>query len=281
MGRFGRSWELFKTSLSVVKADKELLWMPVLSALASIVTVMAIAGVGFVAAGWPETTAADGSVNIPGLLVAFALYIALAFIGLFFNAAVVASATERLKGNDPTLGSALSAAWAKAGKIFLWSIVVATVNVILQALRERGGGLGRALSAVGGIAWNLATFFMVPILLFEDEGIPASVKRSASTFKKTWGETVIGQGGLGIVGFVVLLATVLVTSVLTFGLMAVLGTAGAVSGLVISVVAILGVLALFAVLNGVYKAALYRYATTGQVGAGFQAEQLGGAFAAK
>jgi hypothetical protein len=280
MGRFARSWDLFKTSLSVVRQDKELLWMPVLSTLASIVAVLAVTGVGLGSGLWPQTTNADGTTNYAGAALAFVLYILLAFVTLFFNAAVVAGATERLKGGDPTMGSALGAAWKKAGRLFLWSIVVATVNVILQAIRERSGALGRFLASIGGIAWNLATFFMVPVLVFESDGLGRSVKRSAGLFKQTWGETVIGQAGLGLAGMVFTIAAALVGLLVLF-LLAPLGVAGLVAGIAVLVLGIVLVAALFSVLDGVYKAALYRYATTGDAAGGFQPEQLGGAFAPK
>lgn len=280
MGRFARSWDLTKTSFSVVRQDKELLWMPVLSGLASIVTVLAVAGVGLGSGIWPETQNADGTANVPGFLLAFVLYILLAFVALFFNAAVVAAATERLGGGDPTLGSALRAAWAKAGRIFAWSIVVATVNVILQAVRERSGALGKIMASFAGMAWNLATFFMVPILLFEQQGLGASVKRSGSLFKQTWGETVIGQGGLGLVAMAATFAAALV-GVLALAVLSGLGLVGVILGVAILVLAVLGVTALFAVLQGVYKAALYRYATSGQAAGGFQPDQLGAAFTQK
>lgn len=279
MGRFARSWDLAKTSFSVVRQDKELLWMPVLSALASIVAVLAIAGVGFTSGLWPETKNADGTANVPGFALAFVLYILLAFVTLFFNAAVVAGASERLRGGDPTVGSALKAASAKAGRLLAWAVVVATVNVILQAIRERSGTLGRILASVAGMAWNLATFFMVPILLFEDQSLGASVKRSGSLFKQTWGEAVLGQGGLGLAGFVCGLLAFLV-GLLALFLLSPLGVAGAVAGVAVLVIGMLGVTALFSVLDGVYKAALYRYATTGQAN-GFSPQQLGGAFTPK
>jgi hypothetical protein len=276
MGRFARSWDLAKTSLSVVKQDKELLWMPVLSGLASIVTVMAIAGVGLGSGVWPQTENPDGSANLPGFLLAFVLYILLAFVTLFFNAAVVAGASERLRGGDPTVGSSLKAAWAKAGRLFLWAIAVATVNVILQAIRERSGFLGQMLSSVAGIAWNLATFLMVPVLLFEQQSIGGSLKRSGGLFKQTWGETVLGHGGLGLAGTLCTFAAIAV-GVLALMLLSPLGMVGTVVGVAILVVGVVGVVALFSVLEGVYKAALYRYATSGQP-AGFSSEQLGGAF---
>ncbi len=280
MGRFARSWDLFKTSLSVVKQDKELLWMPVLGAIASLVAIAAVAGVGFASGVWPETQNADGTANVPGFLLAFVLYILLAFVTLFFNAAVVAGANERLAGGDPTVGSALRAASQKAGKLFLWAIVVATVNVILQAIRERSNVLGRILASIAGTAWNLATYFMVPILLFDDKPIGASVKRSGSLFKQTWGETVIGQGGLGLAGMAIGFVVVLAGIMLLFALSA-LGVAGTILGVALLVLGIVGVATLMSVLEGVYKAALYRYATTQQVAPGFNAQQLGGAFVPK
>lgn len=280
MGRFARSWDLFKTSLSVVRQDKELLWMPVLSALASVVAVLAVTGVGLGSGVWPQTTNPDGTANLPGAGLAFVLYVLLAFVTLFFNAAVVAGATERLKGGDPTLSSALGAAWRKAGRLFVWSLVVATVNVILQAIRERSGALGRMLASVGGMAWNLATFFMVPVLLFEAEGMGSSVKRSAGLFRKTWGETVIGSAGLGLAGLAFGFGAVLL-GLLALFLLAPLGVAGVVAGVGVLVLGVILVAALFAVLDGVYKAALYRYATAGVAGGGFRADQLGSAFAPK
>ena len=278
MGRFARSWDLMKASLKVVRQDKELLWMPVLSTLSSIITVAAITGVGLGAGVWPQTQTADGQANIPGIALAFVLYILLAFVTLFFNAAVVAGANERLAGGDPTVGSALRAAWRRAGRIFLWAMVVATVNVILQAIRERAGALGHVLAGIAGIAWNLATYFMVPVLLFDDKAIGASLKRSGGLFKQTWGETVIGQGGLGLAGFALGLAAVVV-GLLAFFLLSALGVVGFVAGIVVLAVLVLGTAAFISVLEGVYKAALFRYATTQQVPPGFDAQQLGGAFA--
>jgi hypothetical protein len=279
MGRFARSWDLAKTSLSVVRQDKELLWMPVLSALASLLAVLAIAGVGFGSGLWPETKNADGTANIPGFALAFVLYILLAFVALFFNAAVVAGASERLRGGDPTIGSALRAASRKAGRLLAWAVVVATVNVILQAVRERSNILGRVLAGIAGLAWNLATFFMVPILLFEDQSLGASVKRSGGLFRQTWGEAVLGQGGIGLAGTVCGFVAFLV-GLLALFLLSPLGLAGVILGAAVLVLGMLGVTALFSVLDGVYKAALYRYATTGQAD-GFSPQQLGGAFAPK
>ena len=287
MGRLGHSWHLFKTSMSVVKQDKELLWMPVLSFLASVVAVLGITGIGYVGGIFPDPVGADGNVKPLALLLSFTMYVVLAFIGLYFNAAVVAAASERLAGGDPTVKSALGKANQHLLRLFLWSIVVATVNVLLQAIRAAASRGGRGADIVGqivtgmlGFAWNVATYFMVPVLLFEDKKIGAGLKRSGSLFKQTWGETVIGQGGIGLVGSLVTFGILLVGMLLLY-LVAPLGMFVVLPLLVVIVLAAIFSALLFAVVAGVYKAALYRYATTGKEAGGFSHQDLGGAFVQK
>lgn len=287
MGRFARSWELTKASYAVLKQDKELLWMPVLAFAASVIAVMGVLGIGFAARIFPQVTTNEG-LRPAALALAFTYYVALAFIALFFNAAVVAAATERFNGGDPTVRSALRAAWAKKGKIFLWSLVVATVNVLLQMLREAanragnqaGAIIGSLLVSLGASAFNLATAFMVPVLLFEDKGIGASVKSSVGIVRRHWGETVIANVGLGLVQFVAML----LVGILGFFLVGTAFQASLLLGIValVAVVAALALIAaFFSVLSGVYRAALYRFATTNAPPPGFDAQQLGGAFTPK
>jgi len=278
MGRFANSWSLTKASLHVVSQDKELLVLPVLSFLASLVAFLAVTGIWIGARITPDLYLAPGQLNVPGIVLVFATYLVLAFIQVFFGAAVVAGATQRLAGGDPTLGSCLSAASRKAGRLFVWSIFVAVVNILLQMLRERGGQLGRAAAGVGNLAWSLATYFMIPVLMFEDAPVMKSVGRSGSLFKKTWGETVIGTGGVGLV-FGLLMVVLLVVGIFLAQPLYLAG--GLVAALPLLAVIVLGVLLLAtlqSVLGGVYKAALYRYATTGQTPPGFAPQQVQGAF---
>lgn len=281
MGRLANSWQMTKTSFRVIGQDKELLWLPILSFLATLVAVAAVAGVGFVAGVFPQVTNPDGSVRPLGVLVSFLMYVALAFVQVFFHAATVAGAHQRLSGGDPTVGSALGKAWKHVGRLFLWSLVVATVNVILQALRERGGMLGRVAASIAGIAWNLATYFVVPTLLFEDKTIGASLKNSGSLFKKTWGESVVGEFGIGLVGGILAFLWVILGVVLTIALTSALGVAGLVVGLVVAVVGVVLISVMFTVAAAVYKTALYRFASQGHAGGDFSDAQLAHAYRAK
>jgi hypothetical protein len=277
MGRFARSWKMTKTSFRVVGQDKELLWLPILSFIATVVAVMGIAGIGFAAGVFPQITT-DGGIDPVGAAVAFLMYLALAFVQVFFHAATVAGANQRLSGGDPTVGSSLRAAWKHVGRLFVWSLIVATVNVILQALRERAGPIGQIASSIAGVAWNLATYFVVPLLIFEDRSIGQSLKNSGGLFKKTWGESVVGAYGIGLVGGVFTFLWILLGLVLTVGLGSLLGAAGFIIGIVVLVMGVVLLLVLFTVAAAVYKTALYRFASEGHAGGDFDDGALAHAY---
>ncbi len=276
MGRFSTSWSLMKSSWGVLRQDKELLWMPVLSFLASLVAVMSIAGVGLVVT--PDTLTGAGELDAVGIALAAAAYILLAFVAVYFHAATVAAAWERLEGGDPTVGSALRAANGRLGKLFAWSLVVATVNVVLQAMRNADNRFGRIAASLVGGAWNLATYFVVPVLMFTDAGVGGGLKGSLRTFRDRWGETLVGHVGVGFAVGVLTLLYVLATGLLAFGLFTAFGTPGLVVGLVVLVAGVIVLSLVGTVLSAVYKTALYRYATRGDSGStAFDAQTLAGA----
>jgi hypothetical protein len=284
MGRFANSWELTKTSFRVASQDKELMLLPVLSFLAGILSFALVAGIGFSAGLFPKITDATGHLRLGAAGLMVVLYFLLAFVQTYFAAAVVAGASERLAGGNPTIGSSLRAANRRLGRLLGWSAISATVSIVLQIVRERGGLAGRIAAGLGNLAWQLATYFVIPILLFEEVGLAPSIGRSGSLFKKTWGEQVIGTGGVGLVfglAFMLLIfvGVLLVQAVVTAG-----GPSGGLLAALPIIVVFVGLgialTALQAVIQGVYKAALYRFATTGQA-MGFTTEQLQGSFRPK
>lgn len=257
MGRLATSWQLTKDSWKVVKQDKELLWMPVLSFIASAIALAMVAGLFFVAT--PDLFTEGGEWSPVNTVLVGLMYLVLAFIGVYFHAATVGAAHERLEGGDPTVGSGLRAANKHLGKLFLWSIMVATVNIILQAIRERGGALGQIAASIAGTAWNLATYFVVPSLLFTDDGVGGSLRNSGSLFKQRWGETVVGHIGIGMAMGLITVLWVVVGVVLTIGL-GTLGVPGLIVGAVLTVTGVILLALVGTVLSAVFKTALYRYA---------------------
>jgi hypothetical protein len=263
MGRLATSWSLVKASWKVLRQDKELLWMPVLSFLASAVAVMSLLGATY--AVTPDVFTEGGDTDPVALALAALLYVVLAFIAVFFHAATVAGAHERLSGGDPTVGSALAKARAHLGKLFLWSLAVATVNLLLQMLRERGGPLGRIGASIAGVAWNLATYFVVPLLLFTDDGVGGSLKQSGRLFKQRWGEQVSGHIGIGLATFLFTVLWVVVGLAIIAGL-ATLGAVGLVVGIAVVGAGVILIALVGTVLDAVFKTALYRYAQSQDAG---------------
>jgi hypothetical protein len=203
-------------------------------------------------------------------LILAAFYFCTTLIAVFFNAAIVGAATIRLQGGDPTLSDGLRLAWSHVGKILAWSAVTATVGLILRSLEERAGLIGRIVIGIIGVAWSAITFFVVPVLLYEPLGTIDSIKRSASLFKQRWGEQFTGNASIGIVLFLAAIPVVAV-AVLLATVVPVLGIAVGVVGIVL--LATVGTM-----MTGVFNAALYRYATTGEASGPFSQDDLSGAF---
>lgn len=276
MGRIQSSIELFKASWAMIRQDKELLALPVISGLASIVTVALFALPLMATAGLSVGSLGDGTTAEAGpatYVLGFVLYVVLAFITVFFNSALVHGANVRMSGGDPTLGSALAGAASRTGRILPWAIVSATVSMIIRQVQERAGILGSILGFLGGLAWAAVTFLVLPILVIEDVGVTQAVKRSAGLLRSAWGEGLAGHIGMGIIGF---LASIPFIGVALVGVLS--GTAViAVPALVVAVLGLLAVAVVMSALSVVYQTALYRYAV-GQPVVAYRPELMANAF---
>ncbi len=265
MGKIGRSWQLMKTSLGVLRKDKEIMIFPVLSFVSCMIILLSFfAGFWFV--GLPSM---ESSMWLWAIMV-FLIYLVLYFIVIFFNTAIIACANIRLNGGDPTVADGLRIASQNIGRILIWAIISATIGMILQAIRERGGWVGRIVAGIFGIAWTYVTFFIIPVLIYEKKGIASSIRRSASLFKQTWGETIVGTFGFGVIFFLLALL-----GILPIVLGAYLGsTTTIVIGVIVAFFywAIIGVVA--SATNGIYVAAMYQYATKKQLPSEFDPSLL-------
>jgi hypothetical protein len=273
MGRIRTSWELAKRSWAVLRSDASLAWFPVFSFLASMAVVGVVGGL-IALAGVNDSANGDALKPLGYVFIVFG-YLGLAFVQTYFLAALVAGADERLGGGQSTVGGAIAVANARLHRLAPWAIVSATVSIVLTIL-ERQGVIGRIIASLIGLAWNLVTFLTIPILVIEDLPVGAAFKRSKDLFKGTWGENVVGQAGLGVLSFVVVLPAV---AAIFVG--AALGTIGIVVFGGLAVVWIIVSAIVLAALNGIYRTALYRFATSGEVPPDFAGSDFRGAFRPK
>jgi hypothetical protein len=286
-GSIERSWNLAKESLGVIRKDPELMIFPIVSFIAGVV----VAGVLGTLAFFTDSFGGDSTVSPLGIIFIFLFYFVTYFVTIYFQVALVASVKLRLSGGNPTLGYGIGEANKRLGAIASWAVIAAIVGLILRLLegaarRNRGIGSIVAQIAIGlvGMAWSLATFFVIPVIAYEGVGGFEAIKRSAGVIKRRWGEAVVGQAGIGLIMFGLAL---LVGGV--FGIIGVLlltggGTVGTVIGIAFISVAVLGVLSivvLAATLQSVYTTALYEYATKGQAPTIFSQNALDSAFKPK
>ncbi len=263
MGRLQNSIALAKASWQILRADKELLLLPVMSGIATI-----LVAASFILPMLSRTGITEEFVTGGNILYLALMYFVLAYITIFFNAALVSAAHERLEGGDPTLRSALAGAASRAGRIIGWALISAVVSIIIRAIEERAGFLGRIVIGLVGMAWSVVTFLVLPIIVIEGAGAGAAVKRSATLFRSTWGENLSAQVGLGIVGFLAMLPAV--------ALMVLGALAGALSGVFIGVgvLWIVVVAVVIVALSGIFQTALYHFAVDGQAPSGYFDNQV-------
>jgi len=273
MGRFSNTIALAKVSWRVLREDRELLLIPIFSFLASI-AVLALIWLPTLSA--IDTSALAGESEDPGavlLVVGIITAMALSIISVFFNGALVAGAHERLSGGDPTVRSAVGRAFSRLPGLVPWAILTGTVGLILQAARERAGWLGRFVVNMVGMAWQTATFLVVPAIVIDDHGAVSGLKASAALLKRTWGENIAARVGFGLLGFVAIIPAVLVVAAT-----GALGGAALVLGILVAVPYLALVVVVLTALNAVFQTALYLYATTGSVPTGFDDSNLQASF---
>src|SRR3989442_723386 len=192
-------WQLTKVSLGVLRQEKGLILLPFLSLLITgAVWILFFITIFFLTA--PSDVFGFWLFYVGLAIVYFVTF----FVSIYFNAAVMGAAMIRLNGGDPTISDGLKVARQNIRRIAGWALVTATVGLILRAIAERFGFIGRIIAGALGAAWGIITYLVVPVLIFEKIGPWAAVKRSGSLLRQTWGEAAGGYLSLG--GIIVLLA---------------------------------------------------------------------------
>jgi hypothetical protein len=279
--RLSNSWSLVKASGAVLRADKELMVFPIVSAALSVVVLLTFALPAFLAGVFDSRTIGESGFPVAGYVIGFLFYVVQYFAIFFCNTALVGAALIRLRGGDPTVGDGFRIAASRLPAILGYALLAATVGMILRALSKRAGWLGRIVVSLVGLAWNLATYLVVPVLAVENVGPIEAVKRSAGYLRKTWGEQIVGNLGMGAVFGLMSFGTVAGGVLLLIVAAAAESAALAILVVVLVALALLAIALVSSALHGVYAAAVYRYAAEGDADSFFSAEMVRSAFRQK
>ena len=273
------SWGLIKASAGVLRADKELVVFPILSGFVGLVVLASFLVPTFLS-GFFESLL-GGRLGGIAFLVGLAFYSVQAFVGLFANSALIGAAMIRLRGGNPTVGDGFRVASKHLGAILVFSFFSGTVGMVLRLLARGGKGLGRLGAAIGGLAWNLVTYLVLPVLVVEEVDPVEAIIRSATLLKKTWGEQIVGKLSTD--------ALFGLPKLVVLGLLAVVVFLRFPSGSSVAFALVIALLILIFLLLGliestlktIYVAAVYRYAAQGEAGSFFSEEVVKEAFQPK
>ena len=239
----GHTFELMKMSWNVLMMDRELILFPIMSAMGLLI--LGFAGLAF---GVAES----------GNLISFFVMIVLAyFITTFFNAALISAALERLRGGDPNVMSGLSHASKHIHHIFVWSVISAIVGTLFRVLKSQTDNffVRMIYSMIEGV-WEFMTFFVIPVMVSENEGPISSIRRSAGIIRQTWGRQITASFGFFLV-YIVAVIGAAIPAILLFLI-------APVVGIIVGVLLVGLALAVVQTLEGIFKAALYDFAVGAQ-----------------
>lgn len=217
MGKIARTWSLMSDCWKVLKLDKSLVLLPLISGACCLLLLASFALPLFATGAWrPPGHGSETERQALYYGMLFAFYVANYFIIVFFNAAVVACAATRMGGGEPTIADGIRAAASRLPVIAGWALVSATVGLILRIIEDRSNKFVQIIASLLGMAWTVMTYLVVPILVIENKNPIAALQESAGLLKKTWGEQLISNVSFSTIFFLLALPA--------FGLI-VLGTA--------------------------------------------------------
>ncbi|HKJ34432.1 MAG TPA: DUF6159 family protein [Balneolales bacterium] len=255
-GKFSRSWYLIKLSFGILREDPELLIYPVISLIAAVI----LMGIFAIPLFWNYTLTSAKSVIYPVFIL---YYLILYSVIIFSNSALVGSIIIKIRGGNPTISDGFGVAFSHIWDIFGYALIAATVGLILSMIQEKLGSIGKIFTFITSLAWSVMTFLVVPVLIVEGIGSVDAIKRSSLLLKKTWGEQIIGNAGIGyFFAFVILGLSLLILPVISYTYSHQMIMLTVASGVILGLIFFLGII-VSATLDTIYRVILYRYAVDG------------------
>ena len=256
----------FSFALGMLRRNAALLLFPIISVLVvGVVSLVLLAPFGMQLIRDAEAGTEPGQIGPFTIALLVICLIADAFVVVFFNGALMSEALVVVRGGHASEGHGLAVAARRAPQILAWGLVTATVGLVLSALRDKGGIGGALLSFIGGLAWGIATVFVLPVVIVEGLYPIGAMKRSVAILRSLFGPDAALGGmrkawGYGVGYLVVVFGGVVLAIALI-----VLGSAA--QNVAVTVPAIIGAVLVFGIvaivssaLGAMVSAVLYVYA---------------------
>ena len=202
--RLSNGWKIALNSFKILRANKQLIIFPVLSGLSLLLIIGSFFTVILGAAEWDVDNIAEPGMATSYLLIIL-FYVVNYFVVVFFNMALIHCTRLYFKGEEVTIRKGLEFSLSRIGVIFSWSLFAGTVGALLKIVQEESGIIGKIITGILGVVWSIATFFVVPVIAYENLGPVAAFKRSAQLMKQKWGESLGATFSFGLIQFIAML----------------------------------------------------------------------------
>ncbi len=290
IGRIRRGWRLTKSSWHILRLDKELTALPLIS---FVVAIVALIPFGLIL--WQTTdiiTSSTRAITVEEpiyqssleswqlFILGFLAYFVTTLVANIFGGAVIYGATQRFRGGDPTLKTSIDGALHKIRPLILFSLMMTTVGLFFQFLEDRLPFAGALAAWLFDAAWNIANMFAIPVIVLSESNVQPlqATKQSVQVIKKVWGESIVVNVGIGVIAVITYLLYMMIAvaaSMLAYGL----GGSETISAPLIavgtlSVIGFVALILIFTTLGSIAKAALYHYAMTGNAPGPFAKDLL-------
>lgn len=202
--RLSKGWRMGIASLKVIQKNKQLVLFPIISGVALILVVASFVGITYATFGTDLDQIANES-SATDYVITFLYYLICYFVIVFFNVGLVHCTRIYLQGGDPKFVDGVRFSLKRIPTILGWAVLSATVGLLLKAIQENSGTVGNIIAGIIGAVWSIVTFFVVPVLAYEEVGPFEALKRSGKIIKEKWGESIGASFSFGILSLVAIL----------------------------------------------------------------------------
>ena len=270
--RLQNGWKLTMSSFKILKANKQLIVFPILSGISLILIIGSFVVASIAGNGWDfENTDELSSVQYYGLI--FLFYVVNYFVVVFFNMALIHCTRAYFKGEEVNVTEGLRFSLSRIGAIFSWAVFAATIGLILRTIQENSGIIGKIITGIIGIVWSVATFFVVPVIAYENLGPIGAFKRSSQMMKEKWGQSLVAGFSFGLIQFLAFL-------VIALPLFFLGSSVNVFLGLALAFAAVFIIMAILSAAQTIFVSAVY-HNINGDVTKYFDQQLVDGLFAQK
>ena len=261
--RMSNGWKLATVSFSVIMKSKTLLLFPILSTI-SLLLILASFAVGLTWISGISITIESGIKSILELsettryTLLFIFYFINYSVMIFFNMGLIHCALKSLNGDTPRVKEGIVFSLSRLRSVLSWALISATVGLILRMVEDKSEKIAAFVAGLLGMLWSVLTFFVVPVMAYENLGVIQAIKRSGSLLKETWGERIGASFAFGIIGFIAFL--------LILPVVIIVGMVNVIAAIILVIPLVFAVITITAATEIVFIAAAYQYAVGAPIG---------------